>query len=183
MRPVTAMDGWIESAERRTADDSVEIRFRKQASRSRSGSSWRQVTARPGRATSSRRWRTSRLATAGPAMDDVRLDWTTSHVVSWLERPCALFRFTVNARVGRIVQPIRIHVAQARNGSIATETLLLPRPQTLAQTPLGADAAAVADEQHADGQLEIDRRPADCAVEWLELPADVAQLDEAVDRA
>ena len=116
-------------------------------------------------------------------MDDVRLDWTTSHVVSWLERPCALFRFTVNARVGRIVQPIRIHVAQARNGSIATETLLLPRPQTLAQTPLGADAAAVADEQHADGQLEIDRRPADCAVEWLELPADVAQLDEAVDGA
>ena len=52
-----------------------------------------------------------------------------------------------------------------------------------AQPPLGADAAAVADQQHPDHQLGIDRRPADGTVEGLKLPADVAQLDEAVDGA
>ena len=40
-----------------------------------------------------------------------------------------------------------------------------------------------ADQQHADHQLGVDRWTADRAVEGLELPADVAQLDEAVDGA
>jgi hypothetical protein len=52
-----------------------------------------------------------------------------------------------------------------------------------AQPPLGAYRAAVADEQRADHELGVDRRAPDRAVERLELPADVAQLDEAVDRA
>ena len=56
-------------------------------------------------------------------------------------------------------------------------------PSTLAQSPLGADAAAVADQQHADHELGVDRRTPDGAVEGLELPADVAQFDEAADGA
>jgi hypothetical protein len=52
-----------------------------------------------------------------------------------------------------------------------------------AQPPLRADAAAIADQQHADHEFRVDRRTADRAVERLELPTDVAQLDEAVDRA
>ena len=35
----------------------------------------------------------------------------------------------------------------------------------LAQPPLGADAVAIADDQHPDHKLRIDRRPANVAVE------------------
>jgi hypothetical protein len=51
-----------------------------------------------------------------------------------------------------------------------------------AQSPLGADAAAAADQQRADRQLGMDRRTPDRVVEGLELPPDVAQFGEAVDR-
>ena len=50
----------------------------------------------------------------------------------------------------------------------------------LAQPPLGADPAAVTDQQHADHQLGINRGPADGAVVGRKLAADVGQLDEAV---
>lgn len=53
--------------------------------------------------------------------------------------------------------------------------------ELLAQPRLGADAAAAADQQHAGHELWVDRRPADPVVEGLVLPADVVQLDEAVD--
>ena len=40
-----------------------------------------------------------------------------------------------------------------------------------------------ADQQHADHQLGVDRRTPDRTVKRLELPADLAEFDEAVDRA
>ena len=43
----------------------------------------------------------------------------------------------------------------------------------LAQPPLRADAHDVADEQHAEHQLRVDRRPADGAVEGQKIAADV----------
>ena len=53
----------------------------------------------------------------------------------------------------------------------------------LARPPFGADAAAAADQRHADRQLGVHRWTPDRAVERLESPPDAAQLDEAVDRA
>ena len=45
----------------------------------------------------------------------------------------------------------------------------------LAQPPLEADAVAVAHDQHPDHQLGIDRRPADLAIEGLQLLAQLSQ--------
>lgn len=53
----------------------------------------------------------------------------------------------------------------------------------VAQTPLGANAAAVADQQHADHQLGIDRGPTNGAVVGRKLATDATQLNEAVDGA
>ena len=53
----------------------------------------------------------------------------------------------------------------------------------LAQPPLGADAEAVADDQHPDHQLGIDRGPPDRAVERRQLPPQLTELHEPVDRA
>src|SRR5689334_5662483 len=53
----------------------------------------------------------------------------------------------------------------------------------LAKPPLGADAEAIADQQHPDHQLGINRGPTQLAVERSELAAHPAQVNEAVDRA
>ena len=50
-----------------------------------------------------------------------------------------------------------------------------------AQPPLGSDAEAVADDQHADHQLRIDRGPAGVAVEGGEVMAQIAEVEEAID--
>ncbi len=52
----------------------------------------------------------------------------------------------------------------------------------LAEAALRADAEAVADNQHPDHQLRIDRRTPHGAVERRELPPHLRQIDEAVDR-
>src|SRR5512145_3215703 len=52
----------------------------------------------------------------------------------------------------------------------------------LAQTPLGADAKAIADDQYPDHQFGIDRWPTHRAVEGGQLPPQLAKLDEPVDR-
>ena len=52
----------------------------------------------------------------------------------------------------------------------------------LAEASLRADAEAVADDQHPDHQLGIDRRAPHGAVEWRQLPPHLRQIDEAVDR-
>src|SRR3984885_15491700 len=53
---------------------------------------------------------------------------------------------------------------------------LFPEP------PLGADAKAIADDEHPDHQLGIDRWATHRAVERRELAAQFRQLDKPVDR-
>ena len=78
---------------------------------------------------------------------------------------------------GRVVQhrAIQAEPAEPAIGEVQVDLF--------AQPPLGADAAAIADQQHANDQLGIHRRTTDHAVEGPELAPDVARLDEAVDRA
>lgn len=52
----------------------------------------------------------------------------------------------------------------------------------IAQSPLGADAETVADDQHADHQFWIDRGPARRTVVGLQVLPDAGQIDEPVDR-
>src|SRR5215216_7804686 len=52
-----------------------------------------------------------------------------------------------------------------------------------AQPPLRADAAAVADDQHADQQLRIDRRPTFLAIERSQFLSQAVEFDEPVDRS
>src|SRR5688572_30791542 len=56
-------------------------------------------------------------------------------------------------------------------------------PDLVAQAPFGADRVAVADQQHPDHQLRIDRRAADLAVEWLELLTDQVELEQRIQLA
>lgn len=51
----------------------------------------------------------------------------------------------------------------------------------VAQPAFGADAEAVADHQHPDHQLRIDRGPASVAVERDKVLAQLAQVEEPVD--
>jgi hypothetical protein len=53
----------------------------------------------------------------------------------------------------------------------------------LAQPPLGADPEAVADDQHADQKLRIDRGPAGVAVVRTEVLAQLTEIEEAIDAA
>jgi hypothetical protein len=53
----------------------------------------------------------------------------------------------------------------------------------LAEPPLRADAEAVADNQHPDHQLGINRRSPEMAIEARQLAPDLVQLDEPVYRA
>jgi hypothetical protein len=53
----------------------------------------------------------------------------------------------------------------------------------LAQPPLRADAHAIADDQHPDHQLGIDRGPPRLAVIRAQVLAEPTQIDEPVDRS
>jgi hypothetical protein len=53
----------------------------------------------------------------------------------------------------------------------------------LAQPPLRADAEAVADDQHPDQQLRIDRRPSHLAVERRQFPPQPVEFDKPVNRS
>jgi hypothetical protein len=50
----------------------------------------------------------------------------------------------------------------------------------LAQAPLRADAKGVADDQHPDHQLRVDRGPAGVTVERRQVPAQIAQVQKAI---
>src|SRR5207244_11698683 len=52
----------------------------------------------------------------------------------------------------------------------------------LAQPPLRADAKTVADDQHPDHQLRIDRRPSHLAVKRRKLAPHPVEIDKTVDR-
>src|SRR5258707_995538 len=51
----------------------------------------------------------------------------------------------------------------------------------LAQPSFRADAKAVADDQHADHQLRVDRGPTHLAVEWRQFLRQPVEFDEPVD--
>ena len=53
----------------------------------------------------------------------------------------------------------------------------------LTQPPLGTDAERVADNQHPDHQLRVDRWPPGLAVKGTQMFADGGQINEPVDRA
>ena len=52
-----------------------------------------------------------------------------------------------------------------------------------AQPPFGADAIAVADDQHADHQFRINRRTPNRAIEIGEVMAQVAQIETPINAA
>ena len=52
----------------------------------------------------------------------------------------------------------------------------------LAEPALGSDPEAVADDQHPDHQLRVDRGPPDLAVERPQMRAESRQVDDAVNR-
>src|SRR5215207_5374097 len=74
-------------------------------------------------------------------------------------------------------------------GHVAVETQSTKPPicqvevHLLAQAPFRADAEAVADDQHADQQLRIDRRPTDGAVKRRQLLPQPIEFYKSVDRA
>lgn len=51
----------------------------------------------------------------------------------------------------------------------------------VAESTLGADAEALAEEQHPDHELRIDRGPAHLAVEWAQMRADFGEIEEPID--
>jgi hypothetical protein len=51
-----------------------------------------------------------------------------------------------------------------------------------AQTPFGADAVAIAHDQHSHHQLRINRGPTDRAVKGRQVAAQIAKVDKAIDR-
>ena len=53
----------------------------------------------------------------------------------------------------------------------------------LAEPAFRADAEAIADQQHPDYQLRVDRRTSDLAVEGLQVSAYPRQVNEPIDRA
>jgi hypothetical protein len=53
----------------------------------------------------------------------------------------------------------------------------------LTEPPFGTDAHAVADDQHPQHQVGIDRGPADSAVERPQLCTDALQINKPVDAA
>ncbi|MDT4877882.1 hypothetical protein FQZ97_1134350 [compost metagenome] len=52
-----------------------------------------------------------------------------------------------------------------------------------AQPPLGTDAVAVTDDQHAHHQLRVNRRASDGAVEIGQVGAQVAEVQALIDAA
>ncbi len=84
-------------------------------------------------------------------------------------------------------------VAVLREGGVIGHVAFEPEPaepavgevqmHLVAQAPLGADAAAVADDQHPDHQLGIDRGRPVVAVERPQVSPYAAQVDEPIDRA
>ena len=73
-----------------------------------------------------------------------------------------------------------------RHRAIQTEPAEPPVGQIevnlIAQAPLRSDAEAVADQEHPDHQLGIDRSSTDTTVERRQVPPDLFKVDKSVDR-
>lgn len=82
---------------------------------------------------------------------------------------------------GPAIRQCRLPVPQFRG--LSAPPLGQVQVYLFAQWPLRADPEAVADGQHPDHQLRVDRWPAGVAVEGREVLAQVAEIEEAVDPA
>jgi len=84
-------------------------------------------------------------------------------------------------------------VTVLRKGRVIRHLALQPEP---AEPPIGevqmhlfaepafrTNAEAIADQQHPNHQLRVDRRTSDLAVEGLQVSAHAGQVDETIDRA
>jgi len=78
---------------------------------------------------------------------------------------------------GRVVGNVAVETQSAKPAIGEIEVDLV------AQLPLRADAKTIADDQHPDRQLGVDRRSAHLAVKGPQMLADRGQIDEPVDRA
>src|SRR5437764_14519209 len=79
-------------------------------------------------------------------------------------------------REGRMIGHLAVEPEPAKPAIRQVEVHLFAQP------PLRADAEAIADEQHANQQLWIDRRPADLTVERRQFLPQPVEFDEAIDR-
>jgi hypothetical protein len=77
---------------------------------------------------------------------------------------------------GRVVRHIAIETQTAEPAIRQVQVDLFAQP------PFRADAKAVADDQHADQQLGIDRRPSCLTVEWRQVSPNALEINKAVDR-
>jgi hypothetical protein len=72
------------------------------------------------------------------------------------------------------------------DGSIQTQTAKPAVGQIevdfVTEAPFRSDTEAIADQEHPDHQLRIDRGPPDVAVERRQLPPQVLKVDEPIDR-
>src|SRR5215218_8407097 len=80
-------------------------------------------------------------------------------------------------REGRVVRHVAFQTEPAEPSVGEVQMDLLAKP------PLRPDAEAVADDQHPDQQLGVDRRPACRTVERSHMRPHAAKIDKAVDRA
>lgn len=71
--------------------------------------------------------------------------------------------------------PLQAELAKPAIGQVQMDLVAKPT--------LGADAEAVADDQHSDHQLGIDRRSAGVAVERAQMRPNAGQIDKAIDGA
>ena len=102
----------------------------------------------------------------------------TQHALEHVTEGVALAEATVAVLgEGRVIGHRSVQVEPAEPAIRQVQVNLLAQPA------LGADAEAVADDQHADHQLRIDRRAAGVAVERREMVAQLAQIEEAIDAA
>jgi hypothetical protein len=79
-------------------------------------------------------------------------------------------------REGRVIRQLALQ-AQAAEPAIGQV-----QKHFLAEPALRANAEAIADEQHPDHQLRVDRRTSDLAVEGPQVSAHAGQVDEPIDR-
>jgi hypothetical protein len=79
-------------------------------------------------------------------------------------------------REGRVIRHLALQ-AQAAEPAIGQVQM-----HFLAEPALRANAEAIADEQHPDHQLRVDRRTSDLAVEGPQVSAHAGQVDEPIDR-
>ena len=114
----------------------------------------------------------------GFAAHDPFLDAAPHHGLEQLAQEIALAKTAVAVLgEGRMIRDINVEPQAAEPAVRQIEVGLLAEPT------LRANAEAVADNEHPDHQLRIDRRPTRLAVIRLQMPPNLRKVDEPVDLA